>query len=202
MIHYKRNADAPTVHPKTGGLVFAKPHEEDQSFSDFLTYVIHQEKTQGLRKSEVRYAQTRKPLKPHSPSSPGLHGSPNLNDPLVVYKVKALQTLTSISLFFSGIILTERQKKKKNNRKRQPPTRILLPLQRRAPHHPLGAHRLIRPPPSRPRRGGPARSHQPLDRQLLVHHRLTQGQLRECLCSDQGEETLCAVAAALFALCE
>ncbi|KAK3501676.1 cupin-like domain-containing protein [Neurospora crassa] len=52
------NADAPTVHPETGALVFAKPHEEDQSFSDFLTYVIHQEKTQGLRKSEVRYAQT------------------------------------------------------------------------------------------------------------------------------------------------
>ncbi|KAK3956486.1 cupin-like domain-containing protein [Pseudoneurospora amorphoporcata] len=52
------NADAPTIHPQTGSLVFAKPHEEDQPFSDFLAYVIHQEKTQGLRKSEVRYAQT------------------------------------------------------------------------------------------------------------------------------------------------
>lgn len=52
------NADAPTIHPQTGSLVFAKPHEEDQPFSDFLTYVIHQEKTQGLRMSEVRYAQT------------------------------------------------------------------------------------------------------------------------------------------------
>ncbi|CCC09961.1 hypothetical protein SMACR_02541 [Sordaria macrospora] len=52
------NADAPTIHPQTGSLVFAKPHEEDQSFNDFLTYVIHQEKTRGLRNSEVRYAQT------------------------------------------------------------------------------------------------------------------------------------------------
>lgn len=56
----KSNADAPTIHPQTGSLVFAKPHEEDQPFSDFLTYVIHQEKTQGLRQSEVRYAQTRR----------------------------------------------------------------------------------------------------------------------------------------------
>lgn len=60
MVRHKRNADAPTIHPQTGSLVFAKPHEEDQPFSDFLTYVIHQEKTQGLRKSEVCYAQTRK----------------------------------------------------------------------------------------------------------------------------------------------
>ncbi|KAJ4385944.1 hypothetical protein N0V85_007953, partial [Neurospora sp. IMI 360204] len=52
------NADAPTFHPQIGSLVFAKPHEEDQPFSDFLAYVIHQEKTQGLSKSEVRYAQT------------------------------------------------------------------------------------------------------------------------------------------------
>ncbi|OTA67923.1 putative pla2g4b [Hypoxylon sp. EC38] len=55
------NADAPTVMESEQGLVFAKPHEEDQVFEEFLDYLTAQEKsshsspeTQG----EVRYAQT------------------------------------------------------------------------------------------------------------------------------------------------
>jgi len=53
------NADAPTADGEER-LVFAKPHEEDQEFGEFLDYVIQQE--QGVRKgsNEVRYAQTRK----------------------------------------------------------------------------------------------------------------------------------------------
>ncbi|WYZ38924.1 hypothetical protein EsH8_III_000838 [Colletotrichum jinshuiense] len=50
------NADAPTEHDD-GEVVFAKPHEEDQDFEEFLNYVIKQEKTKDT-KSEVRYAQT------------------------------------------------------------------------------------------------------------------------------------------------
>ncbi|KAI3323013.1 phospholipase A2 [Xylariaceae sp. AK1471] len=60
------NADAPTPDGE-GRIVFAKPHEEDQDFSEFLEYVMRQEKTpiglldgeQEVRKGgEVRYAQT------------------------------------------------------------------------------------------------------------------------------------------------
>ncbi|KAI1822883.1 phospholipase A2 [Xylaria intraflava] len=58
------NADAPTPDGE-GRIVFAKPHEEDQEFGEFLDYVMRQEKTssleseQGLGKGgEVRYAQT------------------------------------------------------------------------------------------------------------------------------------------------
>ncbi|KAH8164630.1 hypothetical protein CIB48_g3618 [Xylaria polymorpha] len=57
------NADAPTLDGE-GQTVFAKPHEEDQEFSEFLEYVIQQEKSSSLdneqqaRKEEVRYAQT------------------------------------------------------------------------------------------------------------------------------------------------
>ncbi len=40
--------------------MFAKPLEEDQDFSDFLQYVIQQEKGFLDADSEVRYAQTRK----------------------------------------------------------------------------------------------------------------------------------------------
>jgi jumonji domain-containing protein 7 len=44
----------------TTSLVFAKPHEEEQPFSQFLDYLIKQEKQQQLPSSpqEVRYAQT------------------------------------------------------------------------------------------------------------------------------------------------
>ncbi|KAL2879455.1 hypothetical protein SGCOL_005320 [Colletotrichum sp. CLE4] len=49
------NADAPTEHE--GNVVFAKPHEEDQDFEEFLNYVINQEKSKDSA-SEVRYAQT------------------------------------------------------------------------------------------------------------------------------------------------
>ncbi|EXF74588.1 phospholipase A2 [Colletotrichum fioriniae PJ7] len=49
------NADAPTDHE--GNVVFAKPHEEDQDFEEFLNYVINQEKSKDTA-SEVRYAQT------------------------------------------------------------------------------------------------------------------------------------------------
>ncbi|KAI1817176.1 phospholipase A2 [Poronia punctata] len=61
------NADAPT-EDGGGRLVFAKPHEEDQDFGDFLEYVIRQEqqqeggpdREQNVEKGrdEVRYAQT------------------------------------------------------------------------------------------------------------------------------------------------
>ncbi|KAI1436001.1 phospholipase A2 [Xylaria sp. CBS 124048] len=58
------NADAPTPDSK-GRTVFAKPHEEDQEFGEFLDYVMRQEKSSSLeceRESgtvdEVRYAQT------------------------------------------------------------------------------------------------------------------------------------------------
>ncbi|CAJ2507832.1 Uu.00g090180.m01.CDS01 [Anthostomella pinea] len=62
------NADAPTVDTDdSGDLLFAKPHEEDQAFEDFLDYVIQQERrgngnsekgTGGAERGEVRYAQT------------------------------------------------------------------------------------------------------------------------------------------------
>ncbi|KAI0459838.1 phospholipase A2 [Xylaria acuta] len=58
------NADAPTLDGE-GRTVFAKPHEEDQEFSEFLEYVMQQEKSSssdGERRAkkgdEVRYAQT------------------------------------------------------------------------------------------------------------------------------------------------
>ncbi|KAI1076071.1 phospholipase A2 [Whalleya microplaca] len=51
------NADAPTVDEE-GNLVFAKPHEEDQLFEDFLEYVSRQENDPSFEGSEVRYAQT------------------------------------------------------------------------------------------------------------------------------------------------
>lgn len=53
-----RNADAPT-QMEDGSLVFAKPHEEDQDFEEFLNYVINQEKNPSSQGSEIRYAQTR-----------------------------------------------------------------------------------------------------------------------------------------------
>ncbi|KAK7745218.1 hypothetical protein SLS62_009847 [Diatrype stigma] len=62
------NADAPTSigGKKTGDdddgdeLVFAKPHEEDQPFEDFLTFLQRQELDPAFREGdgEVRYAQT------------------------------------------------------------------------------------------------------------------------------------------------
>ncbi|GAB1314142.1 JmjC domain-containing protein [Madurella fahalii] len=53
------NADSPTPLTKPG-LVFAKPHEEDQPFTAFLDYLITQEQAQegGESQGEVRYAQT------------------------------------------------------------------------------------------------------------------------------------------------
>ncbi|KAI0977401.1 phospholipase A2 [Xylaria arbuscula] len=58
------NADAPTPDGR-GHVVFAKPHEEDQEFSEFLDYLIRQEKASSLddeqeaeKWDEVRYAQT------------------------------------------------------------------------------------------------------------------------------------------------
>ncbi|KAG6040961.1 hypothetical protein E4U41_006439 [Claviceps citrina] len=53
------NADAPTFSPEHGATVLSKPHEESQSFDDFLSYLIRQEKSaQGPGETEVRYAQT------------------------------------------------------------------------------------------------------------------------------------------------
>ncbi|RYP02640.1 hypothetical protein DL764_005685 [Monosporascus ibericus] len=52
------NADAPTM-AEDGELVFAKPHEEDQPFEDFLAYLRKQELDPSFRgDEEVRYAQT------------------------------------------------------------------------------------------------------------------------------------------------
>lgn len=52
-----RNADAPT-RTADGERVFAKPHEEEQDFEEFLDYVIAQEKNPSST-GEIRYAQTR-----------------------------------------------------------------------------------------------------------------------------------------------
>ncbi|KAL1850409.1 hypothetical protein Daus18300_012943 [Diaporthe australafricana] len=53
----KGNADAPTRDGK-GELVFAKPWEEDQPFSDFVQYVARQETDASFPQGEIRYAQT------------------------------------------------------------------------------------------------------------------------------------------------
>lgn len=61
------NADAPTL-ADDGELVFAKPHEEDQPFEDFLEFLRRQEldptfrerEREGEGEEEVRYAQTRR----------------------------------------------------------------------------------------------------------------------------------------------
>lgn len=46
--------------PEIGDLVLAKPHEEQQLFSEFIDYVMSQERDADDPKySEVRYAQTR-----------------------------------------------------------------------------------------------------------------------------------------------
>ncbi|KAI1772942.1 putative pla2g4b [Hypoxylon cercidicola] len=50
------NADAPTPMEGEDDLVFAKPHEEEQPFEEFLEYLTTQEK-EGIG-GEVRYAQT------------------------------------------------------------------------------------------------------------------------------------------------
>lgn len=57
---WSSNADAPTLIGD-GVLTLAKPHEEDQNFAEFLSYVIGQEKASHSEPefSEVRYAQTR-----------------------------------------------------------------------------------------------------------------------------------------------
>jgi jumonji domain-containing protein 7 len=52
-----RNADSPTRN-KDGELVFVKPWEEQQIFSEFVDFVSEQEKT-GSPMAEIRYAQTR-----------------------------------------------------------------------------------------------------------------------------------------------
>jgi len=56
-----RNADSPTTR-EDGSIVFAKPWQEDQSFPEFIDYVVRQETDpESLpTDSEVRYAQTRK----------------------------------------------------------------------------------------------------------------------------------------------
>ncbi|KAI0514437.1 phospholipase A2 [Xylaria bambusicola] len=52
------NADSPTLDGQ-GHLVFAKPHEEDHEFSEFLEFLTRQEKTISPdTEDEVRYAQT------------------------------------------------------------------------------------------------------------------------------------------------
>ncbi|KAK8041314.1 hypothetical protein PG994_014321 [Apiospora phragmitis] len=51
------NADAPTLDER-GNSVFAKPHEEDQPFQDFIEYLTKQETDPNFQGSETRYAQT------------------------------------------------------------------------------------------------------------------------------------------------
>lgn len=51
------NADAPTRDAR-GDIVFAKPHEEDQPFDEFLAYLTKQELDPAFRGREIRYAQT------------------------------------------------------------------------------------------------------------------------------------------------
>lgn len=70
------NADAPTSDGQ-GHIVFAKPHEEDQEFGEFLDYVIRQEKSSSLDSErgprdgdEVRYAQTRESRTHHRTHRP------------------------------------------------------------------------------------------------------------------------------------
>jgi jumonji domain-containing protein 7 len=53
-----RNADSPTRN-KEGELVFVKPWEEQQLFSEFIAFISSQEKSYKDEVSEVRYAQTR-----------------------------------------------------------------------------------------------------------------------------------------------
>lgn len=54
------NADSPTFSPAHQRLVLAKPHEESQSFDEFLDYVIDQETDPAFPlDAETRYAQTR-----------------------------------------------------------------------------------------------------------------------------------------------
>lgn len=53
------NADAPTYSPQHCITVLSKPHEESQSFDNFLAYLLQQEKSDELPETtEVRYAQT------------------------------------------------------------------------------------------------------------------------------------------------
>ncbi|KAI1444658.1 putative pla2g4b [Annulohypoxylon stygium] len=55
------NADAPTVVDGEPDLIFAKPHEEEQDFGEFLDYLTVQEKAENSSpesRGEVRYAQT------------------------------------------------------------------------------------------------------------------------------------------------
>lgn len=63
-----RNADAPTLD-KRGNTVFAKPHEEDQSFPAFIEYLTKQETDPNFQGSEIRYAQTRMYMHLSSPFS-------------------------------------------------------------------------------------------------------------------------------------
>ncbi|KAI4862135.1 putative pla2g4b [Hypoxylon rubiginosum] len=78
------NADAPTAMEESEGegeeeeqdnnnLVFAKPHEEDQLFEEFLSYLTTQEKNLdgrgGGEEEEVRYAQTQNDNLRHEYSS-------------------------------------------------------------------------------------------------------------------------------------
>ncbi|KAI1351751.1 phospholipase A2 [Xylaria sp. FL0043] len=58
------NADAPTLDGR-GRTVFAKPHEEDHEFGEFLEFLMRQEKSgsphdelEAGKRDEVRYAQT------------------------------------------------------------------------------------------------------------------------------------------------
>ena len=58
LLRENRNADSPTKN-KDGELLFVKPWEEQQSFSDFLDFISGQEKSGQVEFEEVRYAQTR-----------------------------------------------------------------------------------------------------------------------------------------------
>ncbi|ETS80112.1 hypothetical protein PFICI_07641 [Pestalotiopsis fici W106-1] len=62
------NADAPTLYADDN-TVFAKPHEEDQPFEDFIDYLTKQELESPIDPVEVRYAQTQNDNLRHEYSS-------------------------------------------------------------------------------------------------------------------------------------
>ncbi|EKD19977.1 phospholipase A2 protein family [Drepanopeziza brunnea f. sp. 'multigermtubi' MB_m1] len=81
-----RNADSPVLSP-SGELLFVKPHEEQQPFSQFLDFIIAQEKSLSSRSispstqppgGEVRYAQTQNDNLPNEYALLSTHVPPSI----------------------------------------------------------------------------------------------------------------------------
>ncbi|KAJ5050462.1 uncharacterized protein L3040_002345 [Drepanopeziza brunnea f. sp. 'multigermtubi'] len=80
------NADSPVLSP-SGELLFVKPHEEQQPFSQFLDFIIAQEKSLSSRSispstqppgGEVRYAQTQNDNLPNEYALLSTHVPPSI----------------------------------------------------------------------------------------------------------------------------